>query len=256
MVSFNPDDMTSGVVLPVPGRYTWKDAKFVNDFDYGGQQEKQCAAQFILVNDTGEEFELNITVGKLEKLWPSQDGRTLEPVGASVHKSSNFHHFMERAINTGGFPKNRLSTNIWETFGGLTADFDGYVPPNRTAPLSVPVKFYLDGAVPAQAPTPATAPPAATTTAPPPPAPTAPAPNPAPAPAPTPGADLDMNAKGLQLAQAVLADPAMPNQRQAVNQLVVGDKDLSDEQRMAMMAHVFSDPFWAHLQANGVMLEG
>ena len=43
MVSLNPDDASSGVILPVPGRYVFKEAKFINDFDYGGTQDPDTA---------------------------------------------------------------------------------------------------------------------------------------------------------------------------------------------------------------------
>lgn len=241
MVSLDPERATSGVVLPVPGRYFFKAAKFIPDFDYAGSQEPQTAANFVLVTDKGEEFELNITVGKNDKLWPSPDGKTLMPLNGSINKSSNFYHFMERAINIGGLPKTRLSTDIMATFVGLWADFDGYKIAGRERALSVPVKFYK------------TDPPLYVDITP---TPTshntvglaAPPPTP---PVSVPG-QFNVTTECLKLAHQVMAG-TMPKLKQSINQLVISaTPGLTDGQRLAMMNHVFSPEFQQVLQQNGI----
>lgn len=249
MVSFDPEKAISGVVLPVPGRYYFKSAKFIPDFDYAGSQEPQTAAQFVLISDKGEEFELNITVGKNDKLWPSPDGKTLLPMNGNINKSSNFYHFMERAINIGGFPKTRLSTDIGATFVGLSADFDGYKVAGRERALSVPVKFYMNEPPPPPpfVGTAASKPPVPSLSS----QPTVSSLTPT---APQVGSsDFNVAIECLKLAQQVAVNN-MPKTKQSINQLVISSPGLTDGQRLAMMNHVFSVEFQGMLQQQGISL--
>jgi hypothetical protein len=277
--SLNISDAIESGITPA-GRYFTQDVRFIDDFDYGGQQDKQTACKFKLLTQEGAEYEVIWTVGPKIRIWPTKDGTGL--VGAQPGRSSNFIQGVDQAIKSGGLPENRLagSHNIAEAFQGWWADWDTFSPPGRTPnargnmpTILVPMKIYLDGAQPAgpavtaapqaapvQAPAPQAPPPQAVTA--PAPAPS-PAPSPAPAPAPTaaPKAVSGFYPEMVRLTKEMLQNDAVPNTRQQLSaevflKLMDGDVVAGLDLRTNATSAVFTAEFTAVLQAAGLTLTG
>lgn len=150
-ITFGLDDFTDSGMTP-PGRYYTQEVKFIDDFNYGGQQDNQTALRITLRSDQGAEYEVTWTVGPKTKLWPTKDGTGL--VGGQPGKASNFYHGLDQMVKSGGLPANRLAgqTNISEAMVGWWADWDTFSPPGRSVnargnmpTILVPMKIFLDG---------------------------------------------------------------------------------------------------------------
>jgi len=155
-ITFGLDDFSDSGMTP-PGRYYTQAVWFVDDFNYGGQQDYQTALRIKLVTDQGAEYEVTWTVGPKTKLWPTKDGTGL--VGGQPGKASNFYHGLDQMVKSGGLPASKLAgqTNIAEAMVGWWADWDTFSPPGRTVnargnmpTILVPMRIFLDGPQPAQ----------------------------------------------------------------------------------------------------------
>tara|TARA_Y100000310_G_scaffold120427_2_gene119202 strand:+ start:5683 stop:6459 length:777 start_codon:yes stop_codon:yes gene_type:complete len=137
-VSIRPSDFAEGGAVPVDRNLTWKKCLF-NLFDYQGKAPATVAAMIVYVDDDGQEFEQQYSVGDPERFMPSSDGKTLVATGEaqSLSKSSNFSLLMNALINA-GFPENRLSDDI-STLDGLYTFNIGLPEPKRAGLARVAV---------------------------------------------------------------------------------------------------------------------
>jgi len=141
-VSIRPSDFVEGGAVPVDRNLTWKECRF-NLFDYpkkdGTRGNMTTAAKIVYVDDDGQEFEQQYSVGDPERFQPSADGKTLVAVGVSesLSKSSNFYLLLNALINA-GFPENKLSEDI-STLDSLYTYNVGLPEPKRSglAPRAV-----------------------------------------------------------------------------------------------------------------------
>jgi len=267
-VSLLPGDFVESGITPA-GRYYTQEVRFIDDFDYGGQQDKQTACRFKLVTQEGSEYEVIWTVGPKTRIWPTKDGTGL--VGAQPGKASNFFHGLDQSIKSGGLPENRLAGrhDIAEAFQGWWADWDSFSPPGRTPnargnmpTILVPMKIYLDGAQPAA---PAQTPPAqgqAQGQAQAPSTEQAPTPQAtAPIPAAAPKDASDFYPEMVRLTKEMLQNEAVPNTRQQLSaevfmKLMDGDMVAGINERTNATSMVFTAEFTTVLQEAGITLTG
>ena len=129
-VSIRPSDFVEGGAVPVDRNLLWRECRF-NLFDYGGKAPATTAAKVVYVDDDGQEFEQQYSVGDPERFMPSQDGKTLVAVGVAMalSKSSNFYLLINSLINA-GFPENKLSEDL-STLDGLYTYNIGLPEPKR-----------------------------------------------------------------------------------------------------------------------------
>ena len=275
-VSLVPDDFIESGATP-PGRYYTQGVVFIDTFDYNGQQEKQTAAEFTLLDEAGAQFTVNWSVGDKKRIWPTADGTGLE--GAPLTKGSNCAKGLGQAVLQGGLPQSKLSeNNIGAAFNGTWADWTEFATGSKDAQqrdrtILVPSKMYLDGAAPAapvataaQVATPP--PPAQAPAAPPPPqaAPPPPAAPPAPAPAAAPPQSaLDVTAyfpDMVRIAQEMIANPDVQHTRQQLSAEVFPKLqapeggDASVEAKGAAITALMNGSFSAALVAAGLTLTG
>jgi hypothetical protein len=136
-VSIRPSDFVEGGAVPVDRNLTWKECRF-NLFDYGGKAKQTTAAKIVYVDDDGQEFEQQYSVGDPERFMPSADGKTLVATGAAqaLSKSSNFYLLLNALINA-GFPENKLSEDI-SSLDGLYTFNIGLPAPKRAGLAAQP----------------------------------------------------------------------------------------------------------------------
>jgi len=140
-ISIRPSEMVDSGGAPIDRNMVIKDAKFVI-FQYtkkdgspalkpDGSPAKTTAAQFILVDDDGNENEQNYSAGDPERFVPSSDGKTLVSVSGAenISKSCNFHVLMNALVNA-GYPENKLDDDV-STLAGLYAYWIGVPEPKR-----------------------------------------------------------------------------------------------------------------------------
>jgi hypothetical protein len=120
-VSINPGTFIEGGLFD--GVLTITEAKFVDDFNYGGKQKATLAAILTFINEDGESNEQAYSCGDPKKFTPSDDGKKLIPVGNSkqLFRGSNFFLLMQETANA-GFPGDKMSDSI-DCLEGLHADF-------------------------------------------------------------------------------------------------------------------------------------
>lgn len=123
--------MVEGGAVPVDQNLRVKEARFAL-FDYQGKAQPTTAARLILVNDDGVEYTQHYSAADPSRFVPSQDGKSLIPVGAapSLNKSSNFYILMNNLVSS-GFPENKLGADI-SVIDGLYAYWIGVPEPKRT----------------------------------------------------------------------------------------------------------------------------
>lgn len=133
-VSIRPSEFVEGGAVPVDRNLTWKECRF-NLFDYtrkdGTVVATTTAARITYQDDDGQEFVQQYSAGDPDRFIPSQDGKTLVPVGTAqvLSKSSNFFILMNALINA-GFPENRLGEDI-SVLDGLYTYNIGLPEPKR-----------------------------------------------------------------------------------------------------------------------------
>lgn len=134
-VSIRPSEMVEGGVVPVDRNLTWEECRFAL-FDYtkrdGTVVATTTAARIKYTDDDGQEYTQHYSVSDPERFVPSDDGKTLVPVGnaQSLNKSSNFFILMTNLVNA-GFPENRLEEDI-STLDGLRTYNIGIPEPKRS----------------------------------------------------------------------------------------------------------------------------
>jgi len=256
-----------------PGRYLVSTAKFVDDFNYGGQYDAQTALKFSLTDPEGGTHEMVWTVGPRTKLWPTRDGTGL--TGGGYTTSCNFYFGIRESINA-GLPSTRLAgeTNISTAFEGLWAEWQETTCTGRSRnaegkmpTILTPFKFLnLDGqSMPA--PAEVSQPTAGTTPAPPvqtaAPAPTAPAPQSmvvAPPQAMTLEGEVFPGI--LVCVRSMLQDPNTKSNRAQLgaeifqNLKSLDGTDASMDEKAAAMNASWTPEFVAYLQAGGITLVG
>jgi len=131
-VSLKPSEFVEGGAVPVDRNLTWKECRF-NLFDYAGKAPKPTTAgRVTYVDDDGQEFVQQYSVGDPERFMPSADGKTLVATGQAqnLSKSSNFYILLNALINA-GFPENKLSEDISDLDGLYTYNI-GLPEPKRS----------------------------------------------------------------------------------------------------------------------------
>lgn len=261
VVSIRPSDFVEGGAVPVDKNLTWKEVRF-NLFDYkkksGEVVATTVAARVSYVDEDGGEYEQQYSAADPARFTPSEDGKTLIPLGTAtaLSKSSNFFVLMTNLINA-GFPENKLTGDV-SVLDGLQTHNIGIPEPKRSglkreAPaegetarervLSVPdliiklpwEKKGATGAKPVVA-----AKPAAKATA---------------APAAEEESSDDVNALALGLVAKSLEANEGTTTRQKVATLVF--KDLkNDPNKDAVARLIFAPAFQATLLGNGYAIDG
>jgi len=117
-VSLKPSDLIESQGLIDDEDVTITKAKFTM-FDYGGKSVAVPAAGFTLDRGDGDTVEQYYSAGKSADWLPSEDGKTLTPVGKAkgLSNSSNWAVFITAMVNA-GFPENKLSDDI-SVFEGM-----------------------------------------------------------------------------------------------------------------------------------------
>ena len=107
-----------------------KEARF-EMFDYNGKRAPSPAARFCLDRGDGEEVQQYFSLGKATDWLPSDDGKTLTPVGKAtgLANSSNWAIFVTALVNA-GFPENKIEDDI-TCFEGLEGHVDRIPAPER-----------------------------------------------------------------------------------------------------------------------------
>ncbi|RPI88725.1 MAG: hypothetical protein EHM41_00180 [Chloroflexi bacterium] len=112
-ISLNPDDFVAG------GLIDDIIAKLQHSFvmyDYEGKADAPapCLKLEMVDNESGEEYPVQyLSAGSAQNWVPSDDAKTLVPVGSktAMTKNSNLAIYLTEMINA-GFPKNQLTTSI------------------------------------------------------------------------------------------------------------------------------------------------
>ncbi len=141
-LSLKPSEMVEGGAVPVDQNLTIKEARF-NLFDYtkkdGTVVATTVAVRLKTVNDDGQEFEQQYSVGDPAKFSPStngkdpaKEGKFIISIGDAVglSKSSNFYILQNNLVNA-GFPENKLGDDI-SVLEGLYAYWIGVPEPKRS----------------------------------------------------------------------------------------------------------------------------
>ncbi len=135
VVSIRPSDFVEGGAVPVDKNLTWKECRF-NLFDYkrktGEVVATTVAARINYVDEDGNEYEQQYSAADPARFTPSEDGKTLVPLGtaAALSKSSNFFVLMTNLINA-GFPENKLTGDV-SVLDGLQTHNIGIPEPKRS----------------------------------------------------------------------------------------------------------------------------
>jgi len=135
MVSIRPSEFVEGGAVPVDRNLLWKECRFAL-FDYtkktGEVVARTTAARVTYQDDEGNEYVQHYSASDPERFIPSQDGKTLVPVGSAqaLSKSSNFYVLMNALINA-GFPENKLGEDI-SVLDGLYTYNIGIPEPKRS----------------------------------------------------------------------------------------------------------------------------
>lgn len=129
--SIRPSEMVEGGAVPVDQNLKVKEAKFAL-FDYQGKATPTTAARLILLSDDGVEYTQHYSAADPTRFVPSQDGKSLIPVGSApaLNKSSNFFVLMNNLVSA-GFPENKLGNDI-TALDGLYAYWIGVPAPKRS----------------------------------------------------------------------------------------------------------------------------
>ena len=187
------------------------------------------AAIITLENDTGDQFEQVYSIGRPDRYTVSADSQVLE--GSALSNKCHFYRLMTEIVNQ-GYPENRVSYNLSETFVGMSAYWDEVE--NGKSTLILPVReLTLPG-------TNGTAP-------------AAPAAAPA-APAAPAAAPADMVAKAVELVQAGVAANGSMTRQQLGSEAFNQNLDASNQQEL--MNVIFSESLITALAAVGIKLEG
>ena len=282
LVSYDPDDQLASTVVG-PGRYCVVNAKFVDDFDYGGTQKKGTAALLQFQDVDGKTYEQHFGVGDKTRIYPSSNAQGL--VGGQLSENSNWGRVIKFAIQNAGLPKTRLWASpgipaaVQDIFAGIWGDWISFLPEGQAKTKRnakgqeeenrgqlIPNKFYMDGDTVTL--TQVTSPPPAVTvqTAPPPAAPSTPPPPPAiPQAAPPPsssGSAVQPRFEAMmEITRNMIADTGIQHTRAQLMTEVFNKLDLSDlgeieqhDMRSSCMSSVMSE-FTEYMQANGMKVE-
>ncbi len=105
--SLKPSEMVAGGAVPVDKNMEIREARFVV-FDYQGKGNPTVAARLLLVDDDGVEFTQHFSAADPKRFQPSQDGKSVVPLGAAeqLSNSSNFYVLLNNMVSA-GFPENR-----------------------------------------------------------------------------------------------------------------------------------------------------
>ena len=135
VVSIRPSDFVEGGAVPVDKNLTWKECRF-NVFEYkkksGEVVATTIAARVNYVDEDGGEYEQQYSAADPARFTPSEDGKTLIPLGSAsaLSKSSNFFVLMTNLINA-GFPENKLTGDV-SVLDGLQTHNIGLPEPKRS----------------------------------------------------------------------------------------------------------------------------
>ena len=130
-ISIKPSEATEGSAVPVDRNLRVAEARFAL-FDYQGKAPPTTAAKVTLVDDDNVESIQHYSVGDPSRFVPSQDGKTVIPVGTAttLAKSCNFMILMDNMVSA-GFPENKLGADI-TAIEGLYAYWIGVPEPKRS----------------------------------------------------------------------------------------------------------------------------
>jgi len=111
-LSLKPSDFVLGGGVPSDRNLYILDAVFTY-WDYNGQASATTALKIAFTDDDGVRSIQYYSAGSPDRIRPSSDGKSLEPIGdaAGLNKNSNLSIFLESLV-TAGFPENKLNNDI------------------------------------------------------------------------------------------------------------------------------------------------
>ena len=111
-ISLKPSDFVVGGGVPSDRNLNIIDAEFTY-WDYNGQAGATTALKITFTDDDGVQSIQYYSAGSPDRIRPSSDGKSLEPIGdaAGLNKNSNLSIFLESLV-TAGFPENKLNNDI------------------------------------------------------------------------------------------------------------------------------------------------